>query len=82
MNIVNPVSIYRVLQTTSEELINLNNGFIGDKTIGIFHMIGYEPNTMDYLMLKPINGQEVFMITNDYYNEHCKELLNFKLYNN
>lgn len=83
MNIVKEVSIFRVLKTTSEDLIGINkSGYLNDSTLGIYHMIGYEPNTYDLLVIKPREGEEPFLVLKEYYQQHCEELLNFKLFNN
>ncbi len=82
MNICNPISIYRLLETIDPVIIGLNEGFLGNKSVGWFHMIGYEPNTHEMLIFKPVTEGQSFVLSQQRYKDTCKELLNFKLYNN
>ena len=82
MNPFNEITIFRLIQCNQEELVVLNSGYIGNKTIGWFHMMGYQPVTGELLIQKPVIKGRAFVVTQEYYKKHCVELLNFKLYNN
>ena len=82
-------SVFKLLQTTSEELNSLNKGFNkGETNVGFFYFVGYnEPEKM-YLIAKPLydfdepHTNKGVVMNEEYYIAHCICLLSFTLNNN
>ena len=83
---VTSISIFKLIKTDIVSMNKLNKGFNGEKNVGFFHFIGYNPKDDIYLLTKPVQAinedRNCFILSGKALKENCEELLMFRVNNN
>lgn len=80
---ISSITIFHLLKFKDKnDLIKLNKGFNNEVNVGIFKMVGYNKESNQFLITKPIKDELAFVVTEQQYKDIFETLLVFKLNNN